>query len=337
MMIKNFEKMKVSPKSHKMIFGIYELPSFCSLLAIILLAMLFSVTSYQLPLVFAAFQDPYGSARVAALGGAYTAVADDSSGIFYNPAATTKINRRQINFSYAKLFYGYDNVKISVGEFSYAQPLNWMGTAGIGWLRSNSADLYSEDTVILSYGQNLRKIFGDYETDLSAGVSVKVLTRRFILDERTASDPVLLNNNRVNTAAFDLHLYYVLDLNILPGFSFGLSVKSVNEPNIGFKEKETLPREVVGGFLYQWKNFKIPIDIASRSGKIENHIGTEISFFEDRLNLRAGSDLSQYGGGFGYQHNFSERFSLIFDYAFLWSVELEEKYGSHRATLGLHF
>ena len=36
--------------------------------------------------VQAAFMDPYWSARVAALGGAFTAIADDASGVYYNPA-----------------------------------------------------------------------------------------------------------------------------------------------------------------------------------------------------------------------------------------------------------
>src|SRR4051794_35336743 len=60
----------------------------------------------------AVFQDPYWSARVAALGGAFTAVADDPAGVFYNAAATTQIKRRAGSFSYARLFTGLDGVKL---------------------------------------------------------------------------------------------------------------------------------------------------------------------------------------------------------------------------------
>src|SRR5437870_1319091 len=75
----------------------------------------------------AAFLEPYWSARVAALGGAYTAVSDDATGVFYNPAAGVGIHR-QADFSYSKLLTGLDSVNLSLSQFSFVQPLGRSST-----------------------------------------------------------------------------------------------------------------------------------------------------------------------------------------------------------------
>jgi hypothetical protein len=71
----------------------------------------------------AAFRDPLWSARAAALGGAFTALGDDPTAAFYNPAATTELKSPAANFTYAKLFAGLDEVNVSLSEFAYVRPL----------------------------------------------------------------------------------------------------------------------------------------------------------------------------------------------------------------------
>lgn len=300
----------------------------------IFLVSLFLLHSSSL---YSAFQDPYWSARVASLGGAFTAISNDPTAIFYNSAATVGIKNKQMNFGYAKLFVGVDNVNFSLSQFAYLHPLSPIVSMGIGWGSFNSSDLYREDTVLVSYARSFKGSLKNFSGEFSAGVSVRYLTRRFILDERTTQDPVFRYGSGNHNAAFDLHLYSIPDPDLLPGFSLGVSIKSLNQPDIGFNETERLPREITGGLLYQWKNFSFPLDVTHRLEKIQLRVGSELSLANERIKIRLGTGTFQFGGGFGYSHALSQRFSLLFDYAFLESLKLSEIAVSHRATMGLKF
>ncbi len=286
----------------------------------------------------AAFQDPYWSARAASLAGAFTAVPDDPTGVFYNPAASAKIKRMLSNLSYAKLYAGLDEVNLSLAQLGLLVPLAEFGTVGIGWGSLNSASLYREDTVAVSYAYTLSDLLqAHYSGSIAIGVSIRYLTRRFLLDERTASDPIFKDGNRIQNAACDFHLYSVPDPELLPGLSLGISIRSVNEPDIGFRSTERRPREVAGGFLYQWRNLSFPIDVSNRSGDTRPHLGGEISLWDKQLVLRLGSDLDQVGSGVGIVRRSDARWILSIDYAFLWPLGLERTSGSHHATVGIQF
>ena len=308
-------------------------PRFSPIAFFLLLTFAFWLSPFTL---FAAFEDPYWSARVAAMGGAFTALSDDPTGVFYNGAATVKIKKRQANFSYAKLFTGLDEVKLSLSQFAYVGPLKNYGFVGIGW-GNFGADFYREDTVLASYAYDLSDVFEGYEGLLSVGVSMRYLTRRFVIDERTVNDPVFSDGNRTHAAAVDLHWFSKPEPNLFPGLSLGISVKSINQPNVGFKDVERLPREVTGGIAYRWRELSIPIDIGSRAGHITPHLGIERFFMDENLALRLGSDLSEIGTGFGFVHRLSRTQRLVFDYAFQWPLKLKQGSGSHRATVGIKF
>jgi len=301
------------------------------------LLILSSFILHHSSLSHAAFQDPYWSARVASLGGAFVALSDDPTGVFYNPAGVYQVEGRQGSFSYAKLFAGLDEVNLSLNTFGYVQPVGSLGMIGFGWGNFNSSDLYREDTVLLSFARNFKDVVPHLMADVSLGVSVRYLTRRFVLDERTADDPVFRDGRRKSNASVDLHLYSHPSPEVLPGLSVGLSLRSLNEPDIGFLEEEKLPREFTGGVAYRWRGLTLPLDIVFRDGETDPRVGLEFSLLKDRMMLRVGSDVNQIGTGFGYRHSLSERFYIIFDYGFIWPLEIEETVGTHRATLGLKF
>lgn len=294
-------------------------------------------TTYRLPLTHAAFDDFYWSARVASLGGAFTALSNDPTGIFYNAAAGIRVRSKQANFSYARLFHGLDNVNFSLSQFAYTHPLNRTVSLGIGWGNFNSLRLYREDTLILSYARRMDGMFENFKGDIAFAVTGRFLFRRFVLDDRSAADPVFSEKNRIQTGTFDLHFYSLPDPENFPGLSIGMSVKSILQPDIGFREEQRLNREITGGILYSWKNFSFPLDFSGRGNEILSRMGVETSLLDDRFILRFGSDRSQVGSGFGYQHQFSDRFSVVLDYAFLWPLRLKGTFGSHRATFGVKF
>ncbi len=285
----------------------------------------------------AAFQDPYWTARVAGLGGAYAGISDDSAGIFYNAAGTAKAESADIQFTYAKLFAGVDEVKLSLNHLSYIRPMGSYGVLGLGWGNFTSADLYKEDTILLSYALNLKGLAEKIHLrgDISAGIGVRYLRRKFDLDARSSADPVFRDGSQKQAAAVDAHV--MVEPEQIEGFKIGLSAKGINRPDVSYQDGEKLPMEITGGISYRWRNITIPIDITSRNGEIKPHFGGEVKLWRERVALRIGSDKDQLGSGVGYEHRLGTRFGIGMDYSFLWPFELANSAGSHRASVGLKF
>ena len=281
----------------------------------------------------AAFLEPYWSARVAGLGGAYTAVSDDATGIFYNPAAGVGAGKRQMDFSYSKLLTGLDGVNLALGQVAYAQPLGASSLLGVGWGHFDAANLYREDTFLVSFSQSLKPLFPAYPGELSVGASAKMLARDFTMTDRTSGDPVFKDGSRKNAAAIDLHLYS----RPVQALSFGLTVRSINRPDIGYKSEEKLPLEVTGGLLLRWRNLAFPLDVTSRNGELTPRLGTEASFLNGAFVARMGGDMHQVGMGFGCSRNISKTFAVVFDYAFILPLAVQDTTGSHRTSFGIKF
>jgi hypothetical protein len=283
----------------------------------------------------AAFLDPLWSARVAALGGAFTALSDDATAVFYNPAASVKMLRRQTNFTYARLFTGYSAVDLSLSQFAYVQPLRSLSVIGVGWGNFTSSRLHREDTLVLSYARHVKDFWKD--GDIAAAVSVRYLSQEYVLDERAAGDPVFQGGRRAQNATFDLHVFTSKLAETAPNLSLGLSIRSLTRPDVGFSERERLPLEVAVGGLYQWRNLVFPLDLVRRGDALRPHAGVEALFLKNKAAVRFGSDTLQLGSGFGYQQDLSKNFTVALDYSFLWPLKFEENAGSHRATVGLKF
>lgn len=277
----------------------------------------------------AAFQDPYWSSRVAALGGAFTAVSDDATGVFYNPAAGAgRITHKMGDFNYAKLFAGLDGVNLSLNQVAYAQPVGSTGLVGFGWGNFSATGLYREDTFLVSAAKS-------FDDGISVGVTGKYLMRGYSLSGLSSRDPVFAGGDSKGVAAVDLHAFTAPSF--MPNVSLGITLRSVNQPNTGFRDSEKLPLEIIGGLAFRRKNLMIPVDIEARNGEIRPHFGAELTLRDDTIALRLGSDLSQAGMGLGYRHALSAKLAVNLDYAFILPLGIEGSAGSHRVTLGLKF
>lgn len=283
----------------------------------------------------AAFRDPLWSARAAALGGAFTALGDDPTAAFYNPAATTELKSPAANFTYAKLFAGLDEVNVSLSEFAYVRPLKSFNVLSVGWGSVSASGLRREDTVTLGVAHLFRDL-GDLG-NLSLGVSGRWLSQSFTLDNRTSSDPVFRDGRTRNDFALDLHAH-VTEVDALSrNLALGVSLRAVNRPDIGFASKDKLPMEAVLGLAYRWRNCTLPLDIVQRGSDVTPEAGLEARFAADHLSVRFGSDTHSLGTGLGYRYERPNGLVLSFDYAFLWPLNIQGTSGSHRATLGVRF
>lgn len=289
---------------------------------------------FSAPRVNGAFKDPLWSARVAALGGAATALDAGPAAAFYNPASVSEQKNIEVEFTYAKLFAGLDNVNLSLSELSYLQPLAGSNVLTAGWGSVNASGLRREDTLAIGASH----LFEDVKwiDRISAGATLRYLSQKYTVDTRSASDPVFQDGTSRSDVAIDLHAF-VPEVPYVSSLAAGLSIRSINQPDVGFSETDKLPLEVALGAHYRWRNLAFPLDLVFRGGDFTPQLGVEALFIKDRLALRGGTDTDQIGTGVGYRHDLGSKRSLVFDYTFLWPLKLEDTSGSHRATLGVRF
>ena len=116
-------------------------------------------------------------ARALAMGGAFTAIADDPTATYWNPAGLAQLRNPQVGAMYSIM-----SLNRSHNFTSFVQPTGSTGTFGLGWINfgvdkidgrdsdgnptGNFGD--SQTAFILSYGRTL-------STNLSAGGSLKFL------------------------------------------------------------------------------------------------------------------------------------------------------------------
>lgn len=289
---------------------------------------------FSAPQVHGAFKDPLWSARVAALGGAATALDAGPAAAFYNPASVSEQKNKEVEFTYAKLFAGLDNVNLSLSALSYLQPLPGSNVLTAGWGSVNASGLRREDTLAIGASH----LFEDVKwiDRISAGATLRYLSQKYTVDTRSAGDPVFQDGTSRSDVAIDLHAF-VPEVPGVSSLAAGLSIRSINQPDVGFSETDQLPLEVALGAHYRWRNLAFPLDLVFRGGDFTPQLGVEALFIKDHLALRGGTDTDQIGTGVGYRHDLGSKRSLVFDYTFLWPLKLEDTSGSHRATLGVRF
>jgi hypothetical protein len=108
------------------------------------------------------------------MGGAFSAVADDASAIFWNPAGLSQIGSQEVMATQADLY----GIGIQDNFVAFALPVTTNQTAAVGWYRSAFDDDelgFGENRFDLSYAVRARSW-------LSVGGTVKYLTRATDLD-----------------------------------------------------------------------------------------------------------------------------------------------------------
>ena len=238
-------------------------------------------------------------ARPVAMGGAYTAIADDVNGPQYNAAGIAWAKHKEAIASYIDYLEG-----ISYSYIGYIHPLQHGSTLGlaVAYLNSGSIDqtnLAGNTIGTFSSTQSLAmltyaKTIG---SKMSWGTNLKVFQQK-------------IEEEKSNGYALDIGAIY----KVWPRFTLGFNVQNLG-PGVKFvQEKDPLPLTIKAGAAYIFVEDTLTLSTDAKyqpkeDSKVSENVGLEY-WVNQNLALRVGydtaniSDIENFNGvtaGLGFQ------------------------------------
>lgn len=223
-----------------------------------------------------AFAD-IGLSRPSAMAGAYVAVADDASGIFYNPAGILTSEYKDITFMYTK-----QKFLVPYNYFAFIWPFEKQRGAGFGMIVSGDPVLL-EQTYLFSYSENLNWLIGQVISGINIGTSFKLHFANFGYNQSDDPDKV---GGSAWGIGMDFGLLWELPMNV----KFGMMIKDgfsfIKWDTVHNDEStiEGVPLTSSIGFSYKMKNVLVTIALSDLDTL---RFGGELTLF-DYMDLRAG-------------------------------------------------
>ncbi len=188
-------------------------------------------------------------ARAMGLGNAFTALADDPTAVFWNPAGLDYIYQQSLTFFHASLYMGtnYDFL-------GYAYPTLDIGTFAVGIARIGVDDIVNTDADFNVYDNFSFESYRGYLSyglripwDLSVGGSLKVERSGFSFTRQYRDDANAIG------VGFDFGLMYRPNFSadaFLRDWSVGLNVQNLFSPQIKHGDQpDALPLDLRFGLL----------------------------------------------------------------------------------------
>jgi len=277
----------------------------------------------------------YG-ARALGLGKAFTALADDPTAVYWNPAGLEDLYQQQATFFHVSLWEG-----TSLDYLGYAYPTIDMGTFGLGIGRIGVGDIPQTNTggtVLGTFSNAEYQIYLGYARkfpyNLTGGATIRMVRRSWsgLQDESDLSSTGF---------ALDLGVMYKPIWVGSPWFQdwiFGLKINNFIEPQL--KEGvqiDDLPMTFKLGLLKKIRFvggefFTVLMDFdISEKRAMKVHIGSEYRVM-DYGDLRVGySDGGlSFGAGVAYK-------MFRFDYSYGYNEYSDVLPGVHRISLSVNF
>ncbi len=290
---------------------------------------------------YSAFDDVApGGARPLGMGGAFCAVENAGEGALINPASVTKVENGSVTAMYSPLYIGLDDGSFNDGFFNAVYRFKNIGIFSLNWkfLKTStqqSADLYGEDTLALTFNRKLSK-------EITGGLRINYYKWA------SGSQSDFFNNTESlgsSAISFGLGLFY----KVRNDYKIGLALNNVNMPRIdddtkGIKDKEIMPFQVQAGISFYIKSIMFALDAKFLYDNIDIFIGSEYWFLnkehEESFACRLGMTLPDLGNGFNATTGLSAYIwdEMIFDYGFSIPITtITSIWGEHRFSISYKF
>ncbi|MBN2070857.1 MAG: PorV/PorQ family protein [Candidatus Krumholzibacteriota bacterium] len=272
------------------------------------------------------------SARAAGMGNAFTAIADDATAIYWNPAGMVEINRTQVTLN--STLWPADIDVYFVGAVFTTPYLP--GTFGIS-ARALVMDPQVERTIYMPEGT---KRFFD-AGDMSFGLSYATyFTDKFSAGFTGHFIHMGLADKSVETMAFDFGLIYRIGIQ---GMRLGMMIQSLGG-EVDFDDRSSKMPTLfkVGLSMDAYRRGMHAVLAAGEfshpsDNKERMNVGMEYvfnQFFYLRSGYNINYDTSKLGWGVGFRVDTSQTSDLGFDYA--WE-DLDYLGSTHRVTLNFSY
>lgn len=157
------------------------------LMVILTLLLIYSAeaSSTRGAFAFTGFGNGVGT-RAMGMNGAYSAVADDSSALYWNPAGLSMTLYKELSFTYADL-YDIDLITNSTLNMSYPETEKSKAAVALGWNRLQyDLESWTEEVFLASYARTIYQTktenIKNSRFAISSGVTVKYLRQSSKLD-----------------------------------------------------------------------------------------------------------------------------------------------------------
>ncbi len=282
-------------------------------------------------------------ARALGMGGAFVAVADDSSATYWNPAGLALLEHGEGSFMHAYTFKGL----VKVDTLSFAYPINEKyGTVSAGLLRVGVDDIketewddpddpnrrpqikstfnWADMGIFISYA---RKLFGG----INIGLSTKILRQGggdwhgsgYGFDVGIMYSPT--DNLTFATNFQDIHSRVNWDTGASDRFPMNVKLGAAYTipcPSIESRLTAAFDADI------KKHNYDYSAQLSSGSLSFDLHYGAEF-VYRNTLAIRAGAYRSHFAAGAGVHIKM-----FLIDYAFQTHTDLG---GSHRISAGVTF
>ena len=266
-------------------------------MAVTLLALLMPVSSFAQAVSGAAFLKIGTGARPAAMGGAYTAMADDVDALYYNPGGLAQLHQRELGATHTEWLLG------SKFDFlGYAHPTK-LGTFALGVTRLSTGKQESRDANRQSSGD-----FGASDSAYTLSFSRKLGYGGLGLGANLKFLQSTIGSYSAQTQAVDLGARHQFSGSPL---ALGVSVLNIGPGMKFLNQVDPLPLTLAVGAAYRLGgalNLALDVRREINDKRTEVGIGTEYALLSS-LSLRVGyasqSAKTAGSGGGGALSSFS--------------------------------
>jgi len=259
-------------------------------------------------------------ARALAMGGAFTAIADDATAAYWNPAGLTQLEKQEVSSMYTNQF----GLNIGYSFLNYARVFSKKNAFALSWICLNTDNIpktgldESGRPIIIDYfkeEENAVLLFGArrLKEKVSLGANIKTISGRI---------------GEVNASGFGIDLGVLFSLGNRP-LKVGLVIKNIGaDLKWDTGHSDTLPLITTLGIAYKTLNEKVTlaVDVEKRTNRpLIFREGIEFWLSKD-IAIRIGMNGENLTAGAGLKIG-----KLSLDYAYM-SHDLGN---SHRISLGL--
>jgi hypothetical protein len=243
-------------------------------------------------------------ARATSLGNSFTAISNDASAIFYNPAGLSSVNKLQVLGMYSNLFgsiegMNYGNLGVSKGfEF---------GTMGLGVIYSSVSDIPYVENVSGPSGE----VFSDNEMAILLSYS-KIVTENLQIGITGKYIRHSIAGFEASGIGFDVGLLTVVN----EKFRMGLMIQDALGASMKLNGREDtyISKFKIGAAYSPISVLTISPEImVTGNKKMQFSIGSEYDVYKNMIKLRGGYNSVQDAPSFGVGLKYSQ---INLDYSY---------------------